>query len=248
MAGHSKWANIKRTKEANDKKRANIFTRLAKDIVNATRIGESGDIGANSLLKIAVDKAKSVNMTSDKIEKAINRGLGITDGNDISYENTYEFYGPEGTAFIIDTETDNPNRTIVDLKTLASKIGLKMANAGSISWQFSEVGYLSIEIIKDLELAEDLVLEILDIPGIIDVKREDENSITIYTVRESFDSIVKKLKNEFNEKLALKEFSLIKTTDNKIELNEETQKRAEEIEDQIQEIQEVANIWTNYTK
>lgn len=247
MAGHSKWATIKRAKEATDKKRANVFTRIAKDITNATRLGESGDVNANSLLKVAVDKAKSVNMTSEKIEKAINRGLGITDGKDITFENTYEFYGPEGTAFIIDTETDNANRTIVDLKTLASKIGLKMANEGSISWQFREIGHIFIEIEESVD-SEELILEMLDIPGIIDIKKEDDTSISIYTVRESFDTVVKTLKNDFSDRVNLKEFSLIKTTDNKKQLEGELLARVEDIEDQIQEIQEVVNIWTNYTK
>ncbi|MDQ7021718.1 MAG: YebC/PmpR family DNA-binding transcriptional regulator [Candidatus Dojkabacteria bacterium] len=148
MAGHSKWNNIKKTKGANDIKRGKVFSKLSKDIEIATRIGESGDLTFNPTLRVLVDKAKAANMTSDKIQNAINKGLGISSSDEITYENTYELYGPNNIAILVDTETDNTNRTLTEIKTYVHKAGGKMVPEGSISWQFVEMGLIQLKILE----------------------------------------------------------------------------------------------------
>ncbi len=245
MAGHSKWANIKRTKEAQDKKRASVFTKLSKDITVTVKLGESGDPGFNPMLKVAIDKAKAANMPNDKIQKAIDKGLGISDTDDATFENTYEFYGPNGTAFIVDCETDNPNRVVIELKVIANKLGLKMASEGSISWQFKEQGMILINVPEDNDIDE-IVLELLEIEGIIDVEKNDEyRKIIISTEKIDLKRIFDSIKGKFPN-IEVEKAELIKATENMIEIDSETEKRTEEIREAFEENADISNIWTNF--
>ncbi len=133
MSGHSKWSTIKRKKGAEDAKRGKVFTRLARDIMVAAREG-GGDENANPKLKIAVTKAKASNMPKDNIERAILRGTGNLDGVDLE-ELSYEGYGPDGVAYMIDVLTDNKNRTLADVKRVLNRAGGSLASAGSVGWQ-----------------------------------------------------------------------------------------------------------------
>ncbi len=246
MAGHSKWSNIKRTKEAQDKKRASIFTKISKDITTAVKLGETGDPEFNPMLKVSIDKAKAANMPNDKIEKAINRGLGITDSDEVITENTYEFYGPEGTAFIVDVETDNPNRVITELKVLANKIGLKMASEGSISWQFEELGLIVLTLSDDSKNLEDLVLELFEIEGIIDTERDEESkSVVITTEKNNLKKVFDDIKAKI-EGINIEKAELIKSTDAVIEVDDKTLEKAQNIYESFEELDDVSNIWTNF--
>jgi YebC/PmpR family DNA-binding regulatory protein len=140
MSGHSKWSTIKRKKAANDAKRGAIFTRLAREIAIAAREG-GGDVEVNFTLRLAIDKAKAENMPKDNIERAIRRGTGEDKDADALEQIMYEGYAPHGVALLIDVVTDNRNRTVADIRHLLSKYGGSMADAGSVSWQFSRASY-----------------------------------------------------------------------------------------------------------
>lgn len=242
MAGHSKWANIKRTKEREDAKRSKEFSKVAKEIETVVRLTENGDVGSNPNLKVLVDKAKSVNMPKDKIEKAINRGLGIRDTDDeVIYSNTYEFYGPVGTQLLVDCETENPNRTFSDIKVIGNKNALKIANEGSISWAFDTMARIIIETENlSLEDKEELQLEILEVPGITDIK-STENSVVIFAEKEDFKEVYTRLKDE-----NIASAELIKKPQNTVKLGDEDKSRLEAIISNLEEMDEVINIWVNY--
>jgi YebC/PmpR family DNA-binding regulatory protein len=142
MSGHSKWSTIKHKKAAVDKKRGKIFTRLAKELTMAARDG-GGDPSFNNRLGLAVEKAKASNMPKENIERAIKRGTGELEGSEL-FELTYEVYGPNGIAILVEAVTDNKNRAIADLRHVVNKNGGTMADAGSVAWQFTRKGYISI--------------------------------------------------------------------------------------------------------
>ncbi len=143
MAGHSKWANIRHRKGAQDKKRSKIFTKLIKEITIASRIG-GGDISSNPRLRKAVSNAKSSNLPSDKIERAIKKGTGELEG--VIYEEvTYEGYGPGGVAILINIITDNKNRTVAEIRHLLSKFDGNLGENGSVSWMFDKAGQIIME-------------------------------------------------------------------------------------------------------
>lgn len=142
MSGHSKWSTIKRKKGAEDAKRGKLFTRLARDIMQAAKEG-GGDEAANPKLKIAIAKAKENNMPKENIERAILRGTGKLEGAELE-ETTYEGYGIEGVAFMIDVLTDNKNRTLAEIKRVFNKAGGSLASAGSVAWQFEQKGVITL--------------------------------------------------------------------------------------------------------
>lgn len=143
MAGHSKWAQIKRKKAANDQKRGQMFTRLIREITVAAREG-GGDPEANARLRLAVDTAKSSNMPHENIERAIKRGTGELEG--VSYEEVvYEGYAPGGIALYIETTTDNQNRTVAEVRHILEKNGGNLGTAGSVAWQFDRKGQIYLD-------------------------------------------------------------------------------------------------------
>ena len=154
MAGHSKWANIRHRKGAQDKKRSKIFTKLIKEITIASRLG-GGEISSNPRLRKAVSNAKSSNLPSDKIERAIKKGTGELEG--VTYEEvTYEGYGPGGVAILINIITDNKNRTVAEIRHLLSKFDGNLGENGSVSWMFDKTGQIIMESKSE---SEDTVFE-----------------------------------------------------------------------------------------
>ena len=142
MAGHSKWANIQHRKGRQDAKRGKIFTRLIKEITVAARMG-GGDPNFNPRLRLAIEKAKTENMPSDNIKRAIRRGTGEEPG--VSYEEAqYEAYGPGGAALIIETLTDNKNRTVGELRHLLTKYSGNLAETNAVAWMFAKRGYIVV--------------------------------------------------------------------------------------------------------
>jgi len=185
MSGHSKWSTIKRKKAANDARRGNIFTRLAREITIAAREG-GGDLDSNFALRLAVDRAKAQNMPKDNIERAIKRGTGEDkDGAQIE-QITYEGYGPNGIAMMIEVLTDNRNRTISDLRHVLTKAGGSMAEAGSVAWQFTRMAYFAFRAAgKD----EDEIFELAVEAGADDVVFSDD-TIEIFAAVDSFKEIL----------------------------------------------------------
>jgi YebC/PmpR family DNA-binding regulatory protein len=183
MSGHSKWSTIKRKKGAEDAKRGKIFTRLARDIAVAAKEG-GGDEDANPKLKLAVAKAKASNMPKDNIDRAIQRGTGKGEGIEME-ELTFEGYGLEGVAFIVDTLTDNKNRTLAAVKHAFSRAGGSMASSGAVAWQFEQKGY--IELIGD-DLDFDEIFMVAADAGADDVVDED-GTIVVYTPRDLYGAV-----------------------------------------------------------
>jgi len=184
MSGHSKWSTIKRKKGVADAQRGKIFTRLARDIMMAAREGNNGDENTNAKLKLAVTKAKASNMPKENIERAIQRGLGKLEGETME-EGTYEGYGPEGVAFIIDYMTDNKNRTLADVKRTLNRAGGALASAGSVAWQFEQKGFISL---AGENLDFDEVFMAAAEAGAEDVQNED-GVVIVYTPRELFGAV-----------------------------------------------------------
>jgi YebC/PmpR family DNA-binding regulatory protein len=181
MAGHSKWANIKHRKAAQDKKRGKIYTKLIREITVAARSGGGGDPSANPRLRLAMDKALGANMNKDTIERAIKRGTG--EGDDANYEEVrYEGYGPGGTAVMVDCMTDNRNRTVSEVRHAFTKSGGNLGTDGSVAYLFNRLGMLTYPAGSD----EDAIMEAALEAGAEDVATNDDGSIEVLTGFEDF--------------------------------------------------------------
>lgn len=182
MAGHSKWANIKFRKAAQDSRRGKVFTKLIKEITVATRVaGPNPD--SNPRLRSAVDKALSANMTRDAVNRAIKRGAGLQDGDDIM-EIRYEGYGPSGVAILVECATDNRNRTVSEVRHAFSKHGGNLGTDGSVSYLFNRIGTIVFSNDQD----EEQVLEIALETGAKDVE-SGEGIIEVTTSPEDFHRV-----------------------------------------------------------
>jgi YebC/PmpR family DNA-binding regulatory protein len=168
MAGHSKWANIKHRKGAQDAKRGKIFTKIIKELTVASRIG-GGDPDINPRLRTAVDKAKQANMPKDNVDRAIKKGTGDLDG--VSYEEgLFEGYGPGGVALIVEFLTDNRTRTVADVRHCFSKYGGNLGVSGSVAFLFDRKGLISFSADNDFDQIFEIALE----AGAEDVKDEED--------------------------------------------------------------------------
>lgn len=176
MSGHSKWATIKRKKAATDAKRGKVFTKYIKEIIVAARAG-GGDQNANPRLRTAVLGAKSVNMPADNIERAIKKGTGELEG--VNYEEvTYEGYGPGGIAILIESLTDNRNRTTGEIRHILTKAGGRMAEAGAVQWMFHAKGQVAV---PRAAVDEDTLIELALDAGAEDVTTDDPDHYEITT-------------------------------------------------------------------
>lgn len=171
MSGHSKWATTHRKKEILDSKKGAIFTKLSKNITIAAKHG-GGDPESNFKLRLAVDKAKQVNMPKDNIEKAIKKGTGELEGTVIE-EITYEGFGPAGSAFVVEVATDNRNRSASDIKHIFSKNSGNLGASGSVSWQFERKGVILADNSEFSKKKDELELELID-AGTEDIKENGE--------------------------------------------------------------------------
>ena len=183
MAGHSKWANIRFRKGAQDAKRGKIFTKLICDITVAARSG-GGDPGSNPRLRTAIDKAKAQSMPKDNIDRAIKRGTGDADG--AAYEEVrYEGYGPGGAAVMVDCLTDNRNRTVADVRHAFTKFGGNLGADGSVAYLFEKTGFLSYPPGVD----EDKVMEAAIEAGAADVVSHGDGSLEVLSTPDDFDGV-----------------------------------------------------------
>jgi YebC/PmpR family DNA-binding regulatory protein len=183
MSGHSKWANIKHRKGAQDIRRGKIFTKLIKEIITAARIG-GGEIESNPRLRAAVMAAKNENMPKDNWERAIKKGTGDLEG--ISYEEaTYEGYGPGGAAIFVDALTDNKNRAVSEIRHAMNKHGGNMGENGCVAYMFDKKGYLVVE---KSAADEDTLMEVALEAGAEDV-REDGSNFEVITAPEDFEAV-----------------------------------------------------------
>ena len=183
MAGHSKWANIKHRKAAQDAKRGKIFTMLIREITTSARIGDA-DPAANPRLRAAVAAALTNNMTRDTINRAIQRGAGDGEGADLETL-IYEGYGPAGTAVMVECMTDNRNRTVSEVRHAFSKSGGNLGTDGSVSYLFSKKGVITFE-----NVDEDTVMNVALEAGADDVISNDDGSIEVYTTPNDFGVVL----------------------------------------------------------
>lgn len=183
MAGHSKWANIKHRKAAQDAKRGKVFTKLIRELVVAAKQG-GPLVEDNPRLRAAVDKALGSNMTRDTIDRAIARGAGTNEADDVE-ELTYEGYGPGGVAILVEVMTDNRNRTVAEVRHAFSKRGGNLGTDGSVAYLFSRKGEISFAPGADEEQVMEVALE----AGADDVETHDDGSIDVTTAWEDFSSV-----------------------------------------------------------
>ncbi len=184
MAGHSKWANIQHRKKAVDAKRGKIFTRVNRELTVAARVGGS-DPDANPRLRLAIQKANSVNMPKDTIERTVKKAAGELEG--VTYEEIrYEGYAQNGVAVMVDTLTDNRNRTVAEVRHAFSKAGGNLGTDGSVAYLFSKIGVLNFE----PGTSEDEVMEIALEAGADDIVTAQDGSIEVVTSPEAFTDVV----------------------------------------------------------
>ena len=235
MAGHSKWANIKFRKAAQDAKRGKVFTKLIKEITVSARIGGS-DVDANPRLRTAIDKALGANMTRDTIERAVKRGAGETDGAAIE-EIRYEGYGPNGVAVLVETATDNRNRTVSEVRHAFTKHGGNLGTDGSVAYLFSKIG----SIVFPAELDEDQIMEVALDAGAEDIESSEE-AIEVVTPPEAFHQVVQ----AFREAGLEPEMSeLIQRPSTETELAGEEAEKIMKLIDMLEDLDDVQNVFTN---
>ncbi len=238
MSGHSKWHTIKHKKGALDAKRGKIFTKLIKEITVAARTGGSGDVEANARLRKAVNDAKAQNMPNDTIERAIKRGTGELEG--VNYEEiTYEGYGIGGVAVLIETMTDNRNRTVAELRHLFSKNGGNLGESGSVAWMFDKKGLI---IVDKATKPEDELFEIAIEAGADDVSDEGD-VFEIYTAPENYEAVSEAVKAAGIEPQAA-EVSMI--PQNYIKLTGDDAKRMLKLYEAVDDNDDVQNIYANF--
>jgi YebC/PmpR family DNA-binding regulatory protein len=236
MSGHSKWANIKHRKGAQDAKRGQLFSKLAKEITVAAKTG-GGNPENNVRLRVAIERAREANMPTDNIERAIKRGTGELEG--VTYEEvTYEGYGPGGVAIIVNVLTDNKNRTAADIRKIFSRLGGNLGTSGSVSWIFEKKGYISVDSSK---YNEDDILEIALEVGADDVKKEDD-VISIYTPIELFSNVLNALKNKGIE-VKVAEISMIPKTVTTVD--DETAVKVLRLLDELESNDDVQSVASN---
>lgn len=239
MSGHSKWANIKHKKAKTDAAKGKIFTKLAREIIVATRAGGS-DPNGNFRLKIAIENAKAENMPNDNINRAIQKGAGEGEGS-VYEELRYEGYGPGGVAVMVDIMTDNRNRTASEIRHFFSKNGGNMGDTGSVSWMFVEKGQLNVPKEDMIINEDDLFLLALE-TGAEDVLNEEERYV-IYTDPVRMETIRQRLLDQ-RIPIATAAVNLIPL--NKMEISELDQaKKVIKLMDSLESHDDVQNVYTN---
>ncbi|HLI05083.1 MAG TPA: YebC/PmpR family DNA-binding transcriptional regulator [Ktedonobacteraceae bacterium] len=241
MSGHSKWAQIRRSKGVNDARRGQLFTRLGREIVVAVREGGSGDVNANFRLRMAVQRARDANMPMDNIERTIKRALGGGEGSALE-EITYEGYGPGGTAMLVQTMTENRNRTVAEVRNAFSRNGGNLGENGCVDWLFESTGIIEVELAgKDVD---ELTLEAIDL-GATDVETPaaDDEVLTIYTEPADVERMRQALEAR-GYKVVKAESTLQPKT--KVEISDEkTAHQLMRLVEKLEDLDDVQNVYTN---
>jgi len=237
MSGHNKWASIKHKKAATDAKRGKVFTKIIREIVVAAKEG-GGIIENNARLRKAVDDARNANMPQDNIKKAIQRGTGELPGA-VYEEITYEGYGPAGVALIVETTTDNKNRTASDIRKIFSKHSGSMGETGCVGWMFSKKGFIAID--KSAG-DEDTIMTIALDAGAEDFVAE-EDSYEIYTTTNDFNAVLDAIKAK-NIEVAESEISMVPQT--YVKLEGENAEHMLKLLDELEEHDDVKNVFSNF--
>ncbi|MFZ5997418.1 MAG: YebC/PmpR family DNA-binding transcriptional regulator [Nitrospirota bacterium] len=239
MAGHSKWAQIKHKKAHTDAKRGKVFTKIVKEISVAARIG-GGDPGGNPRLRAAIEKAKEANMPSENIKKAIMKGTGELPG--VTYEEaTYEGYGPGGAAVLIETLSDNKNRTVSEIRHILSKNGGSLGESGCVAWMFEKKGYILVEKAK---ADEDTLMSLVLDAGAEDMKNDPkEDSYEIITAPDQMET-VKEAITKGGIAVSLAEITMLPKT--YVPLEGQTSEQMVRLIDALEDNDDVQNVYSNF--
>jgi YebC/PmpR family DNA-binding regulatory protein len=236
MAGHSKWANIKFRKAAQDAKRGKLFTKLIREITVAARAGGS-DSTSNPRLRAAVEKALAGNMTRDTVDRAIKRGTGELEG--VSYEEVrYEGYAHGGVAVLVDCTTDNRNRTVGEVRHLFSKHGGNLGTEGSVAYLFSKIGLFVFAPTAD----EEVVMEVVVAAGAEEVETALDGSIEVITTPELFDTVRVALAQE---RLEPEIAQIVQRPATETELEGDDAQKVVSLVDALEEMDDVQDVFTN---
>ena len=237
MAGHSKWKQIKHYKAATDAKRGALFTKLIREITMAAKQG-GGDPNGNARLRTAIDAAKAKSMPKDNIERAIKKGTGELEGETYS-EVTYEGYGPAGVAIIVDAVTDNPTRTVADVRHKFSRGGGNMGASNSVAWMFERKGQI---VIPAATLEEDTVMEIALDAGAEDLRREEDLYVIttqpndLHAVRSALEA----------KKLAIEEAEIAMLPKNTVKVEGKDADSVLKLIEALEDLDDVQKVWAKF--
>ena len=238
MSGHSKWSTIKRKKAATDQKRGNLFTKLVREITIAAKTG-GGDPAGNPRLRLAIDTAKANSMPHENIQRAVKKGTGELEG--VIYEEiTYEGYGPGGIAVIIETATDNRNRTVADIRHVMNRQGGSLGENGSVSWMFQRKG--SIDVPKDA-VSEEQLMEVLLEAGLEDLDSEDESYFNVVTDVKDLEAAKKALEEAG---IAYENAKMDMIPGNFVEPGSDDAVRAMKLIDALENCDDVQAVYSNF--
>ncbi len=236
MAGHSKWAQIKHKKAVVDARRGKLFSKLAREIMVAARLG-GGDPDSNPRLRAAIEKARSYNMPKDNIEKAIKKGTGELEGGSSYEELMLEAYAPGGVAVLIEALTDNKNRTTSEIRHIFSRAGGSIAEPGAVAWNFQRKGL----IIVDRSHGEEEVMEAALEGGAEDIKVE-EDGYAVITLPEDFSSVKEAIEKAG---LTIKEAQVTYIPVNTVPVDEATAEKILKLIETLEDHDDVQNVYTN---
>ena len=237
MSGHSKWSTIKRQKGANDAKRGAVFTKVAREISVAARAG-GGDPDANYRLRLAMDKARSVNMPADNIKRAIEKATGGGDA-EVFEEIVYEGYGPGGVAILVEAATDNRNRTAADVRALFTKAGGQLAGSGAVAWQFEPRGLITVT--ADGHDPDDLALAAID-AGAEDIDTSSD-VVEIYTTPGGLEQVRKALDRAG---VAVEHAEATMIAKNTVEVDEHRARQNLRLVEMLEDLEDVQRVTANF--
>jgi YebC/PmpR family DNA-binding regulatory protein len=237
MSGHSKWSTIKHKKGAADAKRGKIFTKLIKEITVSARLG-GGDPNANPRLRSAIAAAKAENMPKDNIERAVKRGTGELEGT-VYEEAIYEGYGPGGVAVLVESLTDNRNRTVADIRHLLSKHAGSMGEAGCVAWMFAKKGFIAVDKSK---ADEEKLMEIALESGAEDIS-EGQTEFEVTTTTSKFEE-VKKALEKHGIPMAVAEITMVPK--NTVKLDKEKAQQMLKLMDVLEDSDDVQHVYANF--
>ena len=239
MSGHSKWSTIKRAKGITDAKRSATFTKVAREISVAARQG-GGDPDANYRLRLAVEKARAVNMPSDNIKRTIDKATGGGEGEQFE-EIVYEGYGPGGVAVLVEAATDNRNRTAAEVRSIFTKTGGQLAGSGAVSWQFEPRGLITIARNGSVD-ADEVALAAID-AGAEDVDTDVDEAIEIYTDPGTLENVRKALEGAGVPVESAENAMIARQT---VELDSQKARQALRLVELLEDLDDVQRVTANF--
>jgi len=236
MAGHSKWANIKHRKAGQDAKRAKVFTKIIRELTVAAKLG-GGEVADNPRLRAVVDKALSANMTRDTIDRAIARGAGNSENENLE-ELVYEGYGPNGVAILVETLTDNKNRTVAEVRHCFTKAGGNLGTSGSVAYLFNKTGVISYS----QGVNEEALMEAALDAGAEDIINNSDGSIDVHASFENFGT-VKDALDAAGLSASNAEVTMLASTE--VDLDAENAEKLMNVVDSLEDLDDVQNVYSN---